>query len=126
MKKNIMLVLSILFLVTIASCFNVKVQAVGLEIFNDTDKYISTQDSDGHEMNNEDLVNFGNVIVWIIRKFGIAISTLSLTIIGIKYIIGSVEERAEYKKTMWPYILGAVLIFLGSTVTSIIYKLLNS
>ena len=45
-----------------------------------------------------------------------------LLIIGIKYILGSVEEKAEYKQTMWPYVLGAVLIFAGAAVTDIIYK----
>ena len=29
---------------------------------------------------------------------------------GIKYIIGSASERAEYKKSMIPYLVGIVLL----------------
>ena len=31
------------------------------------------------------------------------------------------EEKAEYKKTMIPYIIGAVLIFAASNVAGMIY-----
>lgn len=65
---------------------------------------------------------FGNIVVWVVRTVGEAIAVIMLLIIGIKYILGSVEEKAEYKQTMWPYILGAVLIFAGAAVTDIIYK----
>ena len=45
-----------------------------------------------------------------------------LTIIGVRYIMGSVQEKAEYKQTMWPYVIGAVLIFAGTTLVDIIYR----
>ena len=38
-------------------------------------------------------------------------------------MVGSVEERAEYKKSMIPYLVGAVLLFAGSVVVSIIANL---
>ena len=43
-------------------------------------------------------------------------------ILGIKYMIGSVEEKAEYKKTMMPYIIGTTILFAASTIVSIIYN----
>ena len=33
-----------------------------------------------------------------------------------------VEEKAEYKKTMLPYLIGAVLVFATSNLIAIIYK----
>lgn len=63
-----------------------------------------------------------NIIVWLVRTIGESVAVLMVLIIGIKYILGSVEEKAEYKQTMWPYILGAVLIFAGAALTDIIYK----
>ena len=35
-------------------------------------------------------------------------------------MIGSVEEKAEYKKTMGPYALGAVMVFAITNILSII------
>lgn len=35
-------------------------------------------------------------------------------IIGIKYMTGSLEEKANYKKTMVPYLVGCVILFRSS------------
>ena len=34
----------------------------------------------------------------------------TLTVIGIKYMLGSVEEKAQHKKTMIPFIIGVIMI----------------
>lgn len=51
----------------------------------------------------------GSVLGWI-QFIGIIVSVLALAIIGIKYMLGSVEEKSEYKKTMWPYIIGCFML----------------
>ena len=47
-------------------------------------------------------------------------------IIGIKYMLGSVEEKSEYKKTMIPYLIGAAIVFSGTTLPQIIYQLASN
>lgn len=56
----------------------------------------------------------GNKIATILRAIGTVLLVLILMILGIKYMMGSAEEKAEYKKTMIPYLIGAVLLF-GAT-----------
>lgn len=58
--------------------------------------------------------NAGNRIVGIIKVIGVFVSVGALMAIGIKYMMGSAEEKAEYKKVMIPYIIGAVLLFAAS------------
>ena len=48
-----------------------------------------------------------NTIVSVIETVGVISSVIILIVIGIKYMLGSVEERADYKKTMIPYLIGA-------------------
>jgi len=55
--------------------------------------------------------NIGNNILGIIRVVGTVIAVGVLMVLGIKYMMGSAEEKAEYKKTMIPYLIGAVLLF---------------
>jgi len=43
-------------------------------------------------------------------------------ILGLKYMLGSTEERASYKKSMIPYIVGAVLLFAAVSLTSLVEK----
>ena len=66
------------------------------------------------------LMNIGNSIIGIIQIVGSFTSVIVLIIIGIRYMMGSVEERAEYKKAMAPYIIGAVMVFAITNILSIV------
>ena len=57
------------------------------------------------------LQNIANDIISPLRFIGTIVSVIALMIIGVKYMLGSVEEKAEYKKTMKPYIIGAIMLF---------------
>ena len=67
-----------------------------------------------------------NQVVGIISVVGTVISVVALTAIGIKYMLGSVEEKAEYKNTLIPYIIGAVMVFTVSWIPQIIYEIMQS
>jgi len=64
----------------------------------------------------------GNQIVGIIQTVGTIVSVAVLVVLGVKYMMGSAEEKAEYKKTMVPYVVGAVLVFAASNVAGFIYN----
>lgn len=69
----------------------------------------------------EEIKTIGGQIVGIIQVVGTMVSVGMMIIIGIKYVMGSAEERAGYKKTLFPYIIGAVLIFGATNLAQIIY-----
>ena len=69
--------------------------------------------------------SIGNKIIGMVQAIGSIISVLVLVILGIKYMMGSAEEKAEYKKTMIPYLVGAVLIFAASTIANVVYQFAN-
>lgn len=60
-------------------------------------------------------------IVGLIQVIGTIFSVGMLIILGIKYVLGSADEKAEYRKSMIPYIVGAILIFGFSNITQVIY-----
>lgn len=64
----------------------------------------------------------GNNAVGIIKVAGIILSVGCLMILGIKYMMGSAEEKAEYKKTFIPYLVGAVLLFAASAFAGKLYE----
>lgn len=39
-------------------------------------------------------------------------------ILGIKYMMGSAEERANYKRSMIPFVIGAILLFAAVNLTA--------
>ncbi len=69
------------------------------------------------------LKNRADKMLGVIQLIGTIVSVVMLVVIGIKYMLGSVEEKAEYKETLKPYIIGAFLLFTGTLVPQLIYKL---
>lgn len=65
------------------------------------------------------------VILGAIRNISVVVSVIALMIIGLKYIFGSVEEKADYKKSMLPYVIGCILAAAGTTIVSFIYNSIN-
>ena len=66
--------------------------------------------------------NAGEGIIGAIRTVGMLVSVGILMVLGIKYMMGSAEEKASYKKTMMPYLVGAVLIFGASVIAQAVFE----
>ena len=72
------------------------------------------------------LKEIGNRIIGTIQVIGSIVSVLAIIIIGIRYMACSVEEKAQYKETMGPYFIGAVLVFGITTLLKIVYDIAQS
>lgn len=59
-------------------------------------------------------------VLGAIQYIGIGIAVLVLAVIGIKYLLTSVEGKAEYKKTMIPYIIGCAFLIFTSLIVKIV------
>lgn len=95
---------------------------ITLMIFFITVSYgYGVEDLTGNQTNLGDLKETGNNAVSIITAIGVVISVVVIAILGVKYMLGSASERAEYKKTLMPYLIGAALVFGASTIAQIIY-----
>lgn len=102
----VMLVIMSLFFVTISYGFGV-------------------DDLQGKQVGTETIQKAGNGIVRVISVIGTVISVVMLVILGIKYMMGSTDEKATYKKSLMPYVIGAVLVFAASQIAQLIYNLAN-
>lgn len=65
----------------------------------------------------------GNTIIGVIRTAGSIVSVATLIVLGIKYMAGSLEERAQYKKSMIPYVIGAALVFGITNLLAVVVTL---
>lgn len=119
MKKSIKVISTLLLAIMLVASIAGTVLAV------DPNTVLNGLNGNGNVQTN-DLTKVGNNIVAIIQVVGIVIAVIVLLVIGIKYMMGSASEKAEYKKTMIPYIVGAVLIFAGTSLVRVIYSLSTS
>ncbi len=110
MKKQILIILINLILII----FLVS-NTVSGTLVTEFDKAIKTDGA-------QELKIEGGKIVGMIQIVGTMIAVGMLSILGIKYLLGSAEQKAQYKKSLLPYIVGAVLIFGFSNITQVIYN----
>ena len=83
---------------------------------------MSVDNLKGNFTDTSDVKTIGNKAVKIVSTIGSILSVIVIVILGIKYMLGSVEEKAEYKKSLMPYLIGAIIIFSASTIAGNIYK----
>lgn len=81
----------------------------------------STITADKGKVSSDTITSAGKQIVYILQTVGVVLSVVVLVVIGIKYMMGSAEEKAEYKKTFLPYIVGAALVFAASIFAQVAY-----
>jgi len=65
-------------------------------------------------------------ILSAITNIGIIVTAIMSAVLGVKYMLGSVEEKAEYKKDLIPYLIGSILLFGVCTFVKILQSLGNS
>ena len=112
MNKKLVKIFSVLLMV-IMLC------SIALNVFALTPSEVNGSSGNA---NITGISSIGNNIVKVLQTIGIVLSVVVLIILGIKYMMGSAEEKAEYKKTMIPYIVGAALIFAASAFAQVIFN----
>ena len=121
MKKQMKIISILLIIITLVGFLG----TVSLAAPNLEDKKRKIQEGK-YTIQDGKIIELGQAIVTIMQTVGIVVAVVVLLILGIKYMMGSAEEKAEYKKTMIPYVVGAVLIFASTTIVNIVYQLANS
>ncbi len=76
--------------------------------------------------NTTGITNLGNRIITILSTIGMVVSVVVLIVLGIKYMMGSAEEKAEYKKTLLPYLIGAGLVFAASVIAQVVFNFMQN
>ena len=92
-------------------------------LFVSSSNAISLEELNGSGAETEKIQNVGGQLITIISVIGSIVSVIALIALGIKYMLGSVEERAQYKKTLMPYFIGAMFVFAASSIAGMIYNL---
>lgn len=64
----------------------------------------------------------GKVIAYI-RNASILIGVVIIIILGIKYMLGSVEEKAGYQKSFVPLIVGIIVVMAATSIASFLFSI---
>ena len=120
MKKKTLKILTVVFLVSIMLVtFSTVVRA---EDGLGTSGLLTEIKTKSQNAGTQQSAQIGGLIVGIVQTVGTIVAVVVVVILGIKYMTGSTEEKAEYKKTMLPYFVGAIVLFLGVTIVRVIFS----
>ena len=74
------------------------------------------------DSDTQPIMDKGASIVSVIQVIGIIVTIVSLILIGIKYMTGSLEEKADYKKSMIILLIGVFIFFFLTQLLGVIIK----
>ena len=95
--------------------------AIGTNVFAAVTGATNPSQLTGKAVSGTDkITSIGNQIITILTIVGTVASVIVLIVLGLKYMMGSAEEKAEYKKTMIPYLVGIVLLLGASGIVKAI------
>ena len=96
-------------------------------IIADADTFMADGQSSDVATINQNNANIAfNSIYNILLAIGITVTVIWGLIIAIKLMMSSVEEKAEYKKMLWPYLVGCIVIFGSFAIWKIVIVAMNN
>lgn len=81
------------------------------DIIKGGDKFIDSAENNVSVLNETNLQDTSNILYGILLVLGISVAVLFASIMGIKFMIGSAEEKAQIKDALVPFIIGCIVVF---------------
>lgn len=112
MKFKVFLIILVILANILIFNFNI-VQAAGIsDVITGGDSFISSgKQGQNTSIDYGELKNTSSDIYNILLIIGVVAAVLMAAILGIKFMIGSVEEQADIKKAMVPFVIGCIVVF---------------
>lgn len=90
------------------------------------DSFIQAGKDGSAKIDKGSLQNASSSIYNILLICGVIIAVLIGSIIGIKFMIGSVEEKAEIKAALVPFVIGCIVVFGAFGIWKIVVTIGNN
>lgn len=97
------------------------------DIFNLADDFFNSGlENEGRVINLGNLQITSNFVYNILLSIAIVVAVIWGMILGIQFLIGSAEQRAETKKALAPYLVGCVVIFGAFGIWAFVVNILQT
>lgn len=128
MKKIIPIIVKILVILIIFQITSIpRTQAAGFvdSIIKSGDEFVNEGKSEGQPINAVEVKIEISKVYNILLAIGVVFSVIIGAILGLKYIFGSIDEKADTKQLLGPYIIGCIIIFGAFGIWKLILTLLS-
>lgn len=96
------------------------------DMMGDADKFVSSAKNGVGQVDETGLQHFSSTFYNIFLTIGTAIAVISGMVIGIKYMMGSVEEKADIKTMLVPYVIGCLVVFGSFGIWKLVIEIMQN
>lgn len=125
--KILLIIIGIIILLNVLGLCDLKLYADStlIDVTEDPGAWepSKTTNERAFELEYERFTSKMGIIAGAVQVIGTIVSVGSLSVIGIKFMLGSAEERAQYKQTLIPWLIGAIMVFAMTNIPTIIYNI---
>ena len=93
------------------------------DMISDADSFLQAGNDD--KISQDDLKSLSRSLYNILLQIGVGLSVIIGLVLGIKFMLAGVEEKAEVKKMMWVYVVGCVVTFGAFGIWKIVVSILQ-
>lgn len=95
------------------------------EVIDGGDSFFEAGRVTGNPLQEDRLQEVSSMVYNVLLTVGIIVAVIMGLYLAIKIMLSSVEEKAEYKQMLIPYIIGCIVVFGAFTIWKIVVDLLN-
>jgi len=108
--KKIISILMIFMVILVL--FATETYAWGIGDIRDTaSDFLTETQGEGEIIDADVIADVSNTIVNVFTTVGIVIAVAIAAILGIQFMVGSVEEKVKAKEALIPFIIGCIVVF---------------
>lgn len=123
-KHNGLILIIILSLLVLSmNCSYTYASSLG-DVINGADSFIEAGKGD-EKINSGSLKSLSNTIYYVLLVIGIAIAMIVGVVLGIQFMVGSVEQKSKVKESLIPYFAGCVVVFGAFGIWKLVVTILS-
>lgn len=127
MKKTTKFFVIFAILITLASCSFLTNKTYAVDnIISSGKNFVNEGEGQDNPIDEKALKNTSSYIYNVLFTIAVVLAFVIGMIIGIQFIIGSVDEKAKIKETLVPYVIGVFIIFSAFGIWKIVMSIGNS
>lgn len=119
---NILMLVVIICVIPITSFAGTAID----DVVSDGDSFLDHASSPDTVINITELSDFSGDVYNLILSIGMVVAVVVGSILGIKFMISSVDEKAKIKETLIVYGIGCAVLFGAFTIWKIVMAILGN
>lgn len=127
-EKIVNIILMALLISTFLVIFAPVTQAAGGntgDIVSEAGEFINVGKNENSPINENTLKHGSSTLYNVLLAIGIAVALIWGLVLGVQFVTGSLEDKADIKKGLIPYIIGCVIIFGAFDIWRLVINLLE-